>query len=309
MESAVLARQPILQASSAAAKKRIGWHRLVSLLGMHAGCLALFWVGWSWSAVAVAVSLYVARAFGLTAFYHRYFSHRAFKTSRWFQFAGALLGCAAAQKGPLWWAAHHREHHRRADNEGDVHSPRQHGVLWAHMLWFLTDDNNTCHSARVRDWTRFPELVWLDRLSMLVPVIGWGLLYATGTWLNRTWPSLGTSGGQFLVWGGFVSTVCLYHVTYSINSLAHLWGRRRFATRDDSRNNLPLAILTLGEGWHNNHHFHASSARQGFYWWEIDLTYYGLVGLSWLGLVWDLKPVPARVLELGRGNLAKRSGS
>ncbi len=271
--------------------------RLVALIFMHLGCLAAFWTGWSWTAVALAGLLYVARAFGLTAFYHRYFSHRAFKTSRWFQFIGASLGCIALQKGPLWWAAHHREHHRSSDHEGDVHSPHVYSFLWAHMGWFLTPENNRTRSELVHDWMRFPELRWLDRFSPIVAILYGATLFLIGECMAHWLPALNTTGPMLFVWGFFVSTVLLYHATYSVNSFAHLFGSRRYTTKDQSRNNLIVAILTLGEGWHNNHHRYPASARQGFFWWEVDATYYTLRLLQALGLVWGLKPVPERLLE------------
>jgi stearoyl-CoA desaturase (Delta-9 desaturase) len=283
----------------AASRDKPDWMRLAALTFMHAGCLGVFWVGWSATAVGLAVLLYVGRAFGLTGFYHRYFSHRAFKTSRWFQFVGALLGCLALQKGPLWWAAHHREHHRSSDREGDVHSPHLHGFVWAHMGWFLTPRNNELRADLVRDWMKFPELRWLDRCAPLVAVAFAAILYAIGELLQYMLPSLGTDGLQIVVWCYFISTVALYHATYSVNSLAHLYGSRRFPTADDSRNNVFVAFLTLGEGWHNNHHHYPSSARQGFYPWEFDPTYYLLIGLARLGLVWDLRRVPTQVLKSG----------
>ena len=267
---------------------------------MHAACLLVFWVGWSWAAISVAAILYVVRVFALTAFYHRYFSHRTFKTSRWFQFAGAVLGSMAVQRGPIWWAAHHRDHHRHSDDEQDVHSPWQHGFLWSHTLWFLAQKNYGTNENAVRDWLKFGELRFLDRHYMLVPAILAGLLFLLGWAANVWFPDWGTSGLQMVVWGFFISTVAVYHVTYSINSIAHLVGRRRFPTKDHSRNNLVLALLTFGEGWHNNHHYYQASARQGFYWWEIDISYYILKILSWLGLVWELKAVPERVLAQGR---------
>jgi len=282
--------------------------RLVALIVMHVGCLGVFWVGWSPIAVVIALVLYVARAFGLTAFYHRYFSHRAFKTSRAVQFFGGLLGCLALQKGPLWWAAHHREHHRSSDHEGDVHSPHVHRVLWAHMGWFLTPENNKLQSNLVRDWLRYPELRWLDRAAPLVAV-GYALaLGAFGALLKQFAPDLGTSGPQLLVWGYFISTVLLYHATYSVNSVAHLFGSRRYKTSDMSRNNWLVALFTLGEGWHNNHHYFPSAARQGFFWWELDVTFYGLLLLERLGLVWGLRAVPEHVLRADNDTGARRIG-
>jgi len=278
-------------------RDRIDWARVLPFVGMHAACLAVFWVGVSPVAVGVALALYLLRMFAITGFYHRYFSHRSFKTSRVTQFGFAVLGAAAVQRGPIWWAAHHRHHHAHSDKAEDVHSPRQRGFLWSHMGWFLSRRHFAPDLGRVRDLLKFPELRWLDRFDILVPfVLAVGLL-ALGSWLGHTWPALGTSGGQMLVWGFFVSTVACYHGTYTINSLCHVWGRRRYATNDDSRNNWLLALITLGEGWHNNHHRYPMSARQGFYWWEVDITYYLLRLLAAVGLIWDLKPVPREVRE------------
>jgi stearoyl-CoA desaturase (delta-9 desaturase) len=278
----------------------IDWLRVLPFLGMHLMCLAVLWVGVSPFALAVAAALYVLRMFAITAFYHRYFSHRAFKTSRAMQFAFAALAATSVQRGPLWWAAHHRHHHRHSDTEADLHSPVTRGFLRSHVGWFLTRGAFHADLDAVRDLQRFPELRWLDRFDVVLPVALAVSLFALGAWMEEAYPQVGTSAAQLLVWGFFVSTVVLFHATVTINSLAHRWGRRRYATRDDSRNNALLALLTFGEGWHNNHHHFPGSARQGFYWWEIDLTYYALRVLSWLGLVWDLKPVPLALRRSGR---------
>ncbi len=275
---------------------RIDWLRVLPFILLHLGCLGVIWVGVSPVAVAVAALLYVVRMFAITGFYHRYFSHRAFRTSRAVQFVFALMGASCVQRGPLWWAAHHRHHHRHADTAQDPHSPR-HGFWRSHMGWFLTRGAFATDLSRVPDLARYPELRWLDRFDVAVPLALAGGLFGLGALLQFLWPDLGTSGPQLLVWGFFISTVVLFHATVTINSLAHRFGSRRFPTRDDSRNNLWLALLTFGEGWHNNHHFYASSARQGFRWWEIDLTWCGLRLLAALGLVRDLKPVPAWVLD------------
>ncbi|MCM2355370.1 MAG: acyl-CoA desaturase [Arenimonas sp.] len=271
---------------------RVDWLRVLPFIGLHLACLGVFWVGFSWFAFWTAVALYAARMFAITGFYHRYFSHKAFRTSRPVQFAFAVLGAASVQRGPLWWAAHHRHHHRHADTDLDVHSPR-HGFWRSHMGWFLTPRGFGTDFDAIRDLVRFPELRLLDRFDILVPVLLAVGLYALGAWLEGAHPGLGTNGPQLLVWGFFVSTIVLFHVTVTINSLSHRWGSRRFATRDDSRNNALLALLTFGEGWHNNHHHYPGSARQGFAWWELDLTYLGLRAMALLGLVSDLRPVPA----------------
>ena len=273
----------------------VDWPRIVPFAGMHVACLGVFWVGVSQLAVGVAVVLYVLRMFAITGFYHRYFSHRSFKASRPVQFAFAVLGASAVQRGPIWWAAHHRHHHVHSDRPEDAHSPVHRGFLWSHMGWFLSRRHFTPDLGRVRDLLRYPELRWLDRFDIIVPFALAAGLLGLGNVLEATRPDLGTSGGQLLVWGFFISTVACYHGTYTINSLCHVWGRRRYATSDESRNNWLLALITLGEGWHNNHHRYPSSVRQGFYWWEIDITYYGLRLLAALGLVHDLKPVPVRI--------------
>lgn len=292
---------PAIAAAPAAVHEedRVEWFRVAPFLMLHAACLLVLWVGWSWTAVAVAVFLLFLRVFALTAFYHRYFSHRAFKTSRAVQFAGALLGSSAAQRGPIWWAAHHRHHHRASDREDDIHSPRQQGFLWSHMLWFMTRENYGTNEKMVKDLLKFPELRWLDRFDFFAPALLAAATYALGAVLEAYAPRLGVTGPQMLIWGFVISTIALYHTTFAINSLAHKYGDRPYDTNDDSRNNLWLALLTFGEGWHNNHHYYPNSARQGFLWWQIDISYYLLVMLSWVGLVWDLKPGPA---ELRRQN-------
>jgi stearoyl-CoA desaturase (delta-9 desaturase) len=275
----------------------VDWARIVPFAAMHLACLAVFFVGASTVAVATAAALYFLRMFAITGFYHRYFSHRSFKTSRAAQFVFALLGAAAVQRGPIWWAAHHRHHHAFSDKPQDLHSPRQRGFLWSHMGWFLSRRHFQPDLRRAKDLLEYPELRWLDRFDILVPVLLAVAMLGLGSFLGRTAPGLGTSGWQMLVWGFFISTVACYHGTYTINSLCHVWGRRRYATGDDSRNNWLLALITLGEGWHNNHHRYPMSVRQGFYWWEVDITFYVLRGLAALGLIWDLKPVPCEVRD------------
>lgn len=250
--------------------------------------------------MALAVGLYFLRMFAITAFYHRYFSHRAFRTSRWMQCIFAAIGGMAAQRGALWWAAHHRDHHRHADLPADLHSPSQHGFMQSHAGWFLSDRGYLHPKGRKLEWEDYPELRWLDRFDLLMPTALAVGLFGLGELLRVVAPSLGTSGWQLFVWGFCISTVVLFHATVSINSLAHRFGSRRYNTRDDSRNNFWLALITLGEGWHNNHHHFPGSVRQGFYWWEVDITYYVLRAMQSVGLVWDLKPVPEKIRQWRR---------
>jgi len=281
---------------------RVDWMRCMPFFILHVMCLAAFipGVGWSWIALAVAAGLYVVRMFAITGFYHRYFSHRTYKVSRAMQFLMALAGAACVQRGALWWAAHHRHHHKHSDDVEDAHSPRHHGFWWSHMGWITAKKNFATDLDAIPDLAKFPELVFLDRFDVLVPILLAVALFFVGVILNAVWPGLGTNGMQMLTWGFFISTVCLFHGTCTINSLSHVFGTRRFETTDTSRNNLLLALVTLGEGWHNNHHHYQATARQGFYWWEIDITWYVLKALSWVRLVRDLKPVPAAVLTQTR---------
>ncbi len=273
----------------------VTWTRWLPFMAVHLMCLGVIWVGWSWTAVAVAVAMYLLRMFAITGFYHRYFSHKTFKTSRPFQFVLALLGNSAMQRGPLWWAANHRQHHVYSDSEKDIHSPVQHGFWWSHLGWITSPSNFGTDFKAVPDLAKYPELRFLDRFDVLVPTLLGTALFFLGIGLNRVAPELGTSGPQMLIWGFFISTVVLSHATFSINSLTHMFGNKRYQTGDESRNNFWLALVTLGEGWHNNHHHYPAATRQGFFWWEIDLTYYGLLLIEQMGLIWDLRPVPERV--------------
>lgn len=272
--------------------ERAEWGRLLPFIILHLGCLAVIWTGWSPIAVLVCGLFYVVRMFFVTGIYHRYFCHKAYKVSRPVQFLFALLGLLSVQRGALWWASVHRHHHAHSDEEVDVHSPRQKGFLWAHIGWMTSSRNFPTDYKLIPDLAKFPELVFLNRFDLIGPLLVAIMTYGLGAILQKFYPSLHTSGLQMLVWGGFISTVLLFHGTCCINSMAHVWGKPRYDTGDDSRNSFLLAIITLGEGWHNNHHRYQSSARQGFYWWEIDPTYYTLSFLAFLGVITALKRVP-----------------
>jgi stearoyl-CoA desaturase (delta-9 desaturase) len=251
---------------------------------VHLACFGAIWSGVTWQAVIMGVVLYWARIFAIGAGYHRYFSHRAYSTGRVFQFILAVACQSTLQKSVLWWAAKHRHHHLHSDTEFDVHSPRHTGFLYSHMGWIFARRHDSFDMVKVDDLARYPELMWLHRHERW-PAYGLAIL----CFLIGGWP------GLFV--GFFCSTVLVFHGTFCINSLAHVRGSRRYVTGDDSRNNWLLAIFTMGEGWHNNHHACQSSVRQGFRWWEYDPTYYILKSLSWTGLVWDLKKPPEAVLR------------
>jgi stearoyl-CoA desaturase (Delta-9 desaturase) len=262
---------------------------------MHAACLLVVWTGASAAAVSVCLALYVVRMFAITAGFHRLFSHRAYRTGRVFQFVMGFVGTASYQKGPLWWSSHHRRHHLYSDTERDLHSPVTRSFWVSQVGWFMTRESQATDWALIPNLVKYRELRLLDKFYHVPPALLAVSMYLLGAALERYAPGLGTSGWQMLVWGFFVSTVLLYHGTFSVNSLAHLFGSRRFETKDDSRNNLFVALITLGEGWHNNHHHYPSSERQGFYWWEIDVSHYTLRVLSWMGVVWDLRAPPSHV--------------
>ena len=265
-----------------------GYLRATSVLfwAVHVAAIAgVAYVGLSWQGILLAVVVYFARMTIVTAGYHRYFSHRSFKTSRVFQFLLALGAQSAAQRGVLWWAGHHRWHHKYSDMEEDVHSPRRRGFWYSHIGWVISPTWDQTQPALVSDLAKFPELRFMNRdLIHILPTVVLALAFL---WLG---------GLHGLVWGYFVTTVLVWHGSFVINSLSHLFGKRRYATTDDSRNSMILALITTGEGWHNNHHHYQSSASQGFRWWEIDTTYYVLRGLEALGLVWDVRRPPPEVV-------------
>ena len=267
------------------------------LVFMHLACIGLFWVGFSWTALAACAATYAIRVFALTAGYHRFFSHNSFKTSRFFQFVLAFLGGTSAQLGALWWAAHHRHHHLHSDTPEDIHSPHVRGLFWSHLGWIMCRKYAKTELDRIPDFARFPELRFLDRFHVIPPLVLGFALYGLGGLLAARAPHLGTSGWQMVMWGFFLSSVLVYHATFCINSLTHMIGTRRFNTNDKSRNSMTLALITFGEGWHNNHHRYPVCTRQGLYWWEVDITYYILKLLALLRIVWDLREPPARLYE------------
>lgn len=260
--------------------RQVDWVGAFPFVLIHLAVLGAIWSGVTVEAVVCCAVLYVIRIFGVTAGYHRYFSHRTYKTSRVFQFVLAFIAQTSSQKGALWWAAHHRAHHLYSDTEKDIHSPKQDGFWYSHVGWIFADTEET-DWKRIKDMAKYPELRFLNKYWALPP-----LLLGFAVWLALGW------SGLFI--GFCLSTVLVWHGTFTINSLAHVFGKRRYETSDTSRNNWLLAIITLGEGWHNNHHYFMNSVRQGFFWWEIDITYYVLKVLSWFGIVWDLKLPPRR---------------
>ncbi len=269
-----------------ASRKKISlksWKKGIPFILLHfAGLVLPFLYPPTTTLVILAITSFYIRMFSITGGYHRYFSHRTFKTSRWFQFILAFIGTASTQKGPIWWAANHRHHHANSDGPNDIHSPVQDGFLYSHMGWILADSSDPIRWNLIKDFAKYPELKFLDKHYWLPPVV-----FALGMFLIAGLPGL--------IWGYFLPTVILWHATYTINSLCHVFGSRRYETKDDSRNNLWLALLTMGEGWHNNHHYYCNTVNQGWFWYEVDFTYYILLGLKRLGVVWDFKYAPNRI--------------
>ncbi len=287
---------PAKRDARAKSQDRMDWVTSIPFVTVHLLALSAIFLPFHASYVVLALGLYFVRMFGITAGFHRYFAHRAYKTSRVFQFVLAWIGTSSAQKGPLWWAAHHRDHHKYSDTPDDIHSPKQRGIWWAHAGWVLSSSYDETKWKRIADFAKYPELRWLNRWHLVPPTVLGITLFALGGW-------------PALVWGLFVSTVLLWHGTFTINSLSHVFGSRRFPTTDTSRNNWLLALVTMGEGWHNNHHYFMSTANQGFYWWEFDASYCVLRALSWVGLVWDLRTPPQRILDEGRDAKTIRSAA
>ena len=284
-----------MSSESTQTPRRYNLPGMLPFIVIHLCALGAFWTGFTTESLVLCAVLFFVRMFAVTGGYHRYFSHRTYKTSRAFQFILALLAQSSAQKGALWWAAHHRAHHLYSDQQGDLHSPVRDGFWYSHVGWLFNNTSDTDYQ-RIPDLNRYPELRFLNKYHLL-PAIALGV----ASWWFFDW------AGLFA--GFFLSTVLTWHATFTINSLSHVFGKRRFPTTDASRNNWLLAILTLGEGWHNNHHRFSSSVRQGFYWYEYDITFYILKALSWLGIVWDLRPVPQSILEEGRANDRKHGSA
>jgi len=278
------------------------WVTSVPFILIHVACLGVIWTGFTWVGLALCGFCYFIRMFGITAGYHRYFSHRTYKTSRPFQFVMAWLGCMSLQKGPLWWAAHHRNHHKYSDTEKDVHSPITGTFWWSHLGWLFDRRNEETDWEGIHDFAKYPELRWLNTYhwvpGITLAVICW-LVGGLAGYLQAEAAFSVAGAWSALVVGFFWSTVLLYHGTFAVNSLCHIFGTRRYATTDQSKNNWWVALFTLGEGWHNNHHHYQSSANQGFFWWEVDISYYLIQTLNLFGLVWDVRKPPRNKKYVG----------
>jgi len=298
MNSATQARPSLVEMFSNR-QSRMGIFFFLVMLSFHIGALQIFNFQWSWFAFGIFFISYVMKIVGVTMGYHRYFAHRSFKTSRFFQFIMALAGSSAIQGGVLWWAGHHRGHHHHSDEEEDLHSPVTHSIFHSHLGWMWARDCFKPIKYKLLDFARFPEIRFLNKNYVLLMIIQGLSFYLLGEYLGQAYPLLQTSGWQFFVWGFLFATVWTWHITFSINSICHLFGSKQYNSHDESRNNWLFAILAFGEGWHNNHHKYGWSARNGFFWWEWDPIYYMLKVLEKLGIVWDLRtPSPAQLVDI-----------
>jgi len=264
---------------------------------IHLSPVLVFWTGSTLFDWVLCISLYFVRMFFVTGGYHRYFSHKTYKTSRFIQFLIAFSAETSLQKGALWWAAHHRTHHKYSDQPEDPHSSKLYGFWYSHIGWIIGPDYKKTHFDLIKDYAKFPELRWINKHYLIPPTLLLLLVWIVGGYINSggVISQIPMAGLSTVIIGFFASTIFLFHGTFSINSLMHMIGKQRYESKDESKNSLILALVTLGEGWHNNHHYYQSSVRQGFFWWEIDITFYILKVLSWFGIIWDLRPVPIHI--------------
>ena len=277
--------------STAAAPARrdagyIAWGPLIWIAAIHVGALfALVPSLFSWQALAICLALHwLTGGIGICMTYHRLLTHRSFAVRpKWIEYVLTAIGCSASEGGAIGWIADHRRHHAHSDEEGDVHSPHigEHGFGWAHMFWWMTPDITSRHTdAYLKKWCpdlyRDPVHRFLNAYHIIFPLALFGALYAIGGW-------------SYLVWGGFLRTILVLHTTWLVNSATHIWGYRTHATRDKSTNLWWVALVTYGEGWHNNHHAFQTSAKHGLAWWEVDPTYWAIRGMSFVGLAHSIK--------------------
>jgi len=262
---------------------------LIALIIVHLVSLLGFYTGISWTAFVAFLGLYIIRGLGITMGYHRYFAHKSFKTNRFFQFILGLMGSMAVQGGILWWVSHHREHHRYTETEDDIHSPVAHGFWQSHIGWLTNKKAFNAPKIRANDFAKIPEIKFLQKQYVFIQVLQVLGLFSLGSYLQAAFPQLETSGAQLLVWGFFINTVALWHSTFAVNSICHVWGKEPYEANDTSKNNFIVALLAFGEGWHNNHHKFATSARHGLEWWQFDMTFITLRFLEAFGIVSHLK--------------------
>jgi fatty-acid desaturase len=276
------AREQVRMGRAAATSVGFSWPTLMAMIAFHVGALGALFL-FSWERLIVAAAIYVlAINVGIGMCYHRLLTHRGYQTPKWIEYLMTVCATLSLEGGPIFWVSTHRVHHQLSDHEGDPHTPRE-GGWWAHAGWILYGESLHSQTQALARYS--PDLskdrfhVWLSKYHWL-PVTLSGVLLLAGGWLWGGW----VNGVAMVLWGVALRVTLGLHATWLVNSATHLWGSRRFETRDDSRNSWWVALLTGGEGWHNNHHAHPVSARHGLKWYEFDPNFYGIWILSKLGL-------------------------
>ncbi len=272
---------------------KLSWPPLIWIGGLHLGALLAVVPAWfSWSGVALCLFLHwLTGGIGICMTYHRLLTHRSFALRpRWLEYLFTIIGTTASEGGPIGWVADHRRHHANSDDENDTHTPKE-GFFWAHMYWWMFTQAGTEHSPEyyqkwAPDLNRDPVHRWIEKYHIIFPLLLLVGLYAAG-------------GMSWLVWGGFVRSVFVLHSTWLVNSASHIWGYRSHPTRDHSTNLWWVALLTYGEGWHNNHHAFQTSARHGLRWWEVDMTYMAIWMMKVCRIAYNIKlvKIPSRHLQ------------
>ena len=261
--------------------RKLNWSIITVLVVLHAAAIAAMFM-FSWKALLASAFLYwIGNGLGISMGYHRLHTHRSYKLPQWLEYFLAICATFALEGGPIFWVATHRVHHQFSDKPGDPHSPRE-GVWWSHIGWMLVGEsghsNTTLLAKYAPDLAKDRFYVWLNDYHWLFTVALVPVLFLIG-------------GLPLMFWGVGARIVFGLHATWAVNSVTHLWGGRRFETRDDSRNNWWVALLTFGEGWHNNHHAHPTSARHGLAWYELDISWLHITVLKWLGIAKSVRVV------------------
>ncbi len=282
---------------SSGAKLDYSLPNITRVLLVHAGLLFAFKVGISWVAFATFMVTYYVKLFAVSGVFHRYYTHRSYEMGRGFCFLWSFIGCTAGQRGPLSWTTVHSKHHQHSDKKGDPHSPVQRGLFYAHLGWLLAKEPLPTSDALVRKYKDRPEILWLDRHYNVPFIALFALLYALGAWLESSFPALGTSPGQMMLWGGLASSILLLHSTCSLNSFAHVFGIRVRETPDNSRNLWWLYPFLVGENYHNNHHKFPRSANFGVDKRQYDLLFFVLLVFQKLGLVKNVRDASRTLRE------------
>ncbi len=284
---------------------------ILPLAGLLAACVMLWGVAFSWMYLALMAAMFLATGLGITVGYHRLFTHRSFETPGWVRYTFGVLGSMAVQGPVLHWVAEHRRHHQHSDHDGDPHSPHGHGQTWrdtirgawhSHVGWMFRRSSREL-PRYIKDLRADPIACAVSRQFPVWVLVGLAVPAAIGGLMTMSWTGVLLG----FLWGGLARVFLVHHVTWSVNSVCHLWGARPFVSHDHSRNNAIVGVLALGEGWHNNHHAFPTSARHGLAWWQLDLSYLLIRSLSAVGLAWGVRTPDAG--RIARKRRVRRAGA